>query len=98
MAAKKHFQGPAYDHDRSPDYNFRKDFGGQGLHDKPSADRQIQWQMEQKSKKLAISEENWQKIVQCWQDFVDQDYDDRADALFSLIAELIMHGNDPPTE
>jgi hypothetical protein len=97
MAADKHFHGPAYDHDKSPDYNFKKDFG-QGLHDKPSVDRQLQWQKEEKSKKLAISEDNWQKIVQCWEDFIDQDYDDRADALFSLIAELIMHGNDPPTE
>jgi len=106
MAAKKNFHGP-YDDDRSPDYNVYKDFAPKNVQQKmfkqheasweKSNEQRMQRQMEEKSKKFFIGEENWRKILQCWEDFIDQDYDDRADALFSLIEEL-MHENDPPVE
>jgi hypothetical protein len=98
MAAKKSFHGH-YDHDNSPDYNFRKDFGP-NVREKMLKQHEDSWekkneqrmqrQMEEQSKKFFIGEENWRKIVQCWEDFLTEDYDDRADALFSLIEELIL--------
>lgn len=60
-------------------------------------DPPLQREMEEKTKPFFIGEQNWRKILQCWQDFIDQDYEDRSDALFSLVEELI-HENDPQSE
>lgn len=99
MAAKKNLYGP-YDDDRSPDYNVRKGLNNSRFFkekDHVRREEEMQRGMEKKTKTFFIGEENWRKIIQCWEDFIDQDYEDRADALFSLIEEL-MHENDPPVE
>jgi hypothetical protein len=96
MAADKHGH---YDYDRSPDYNFRKDFGPNVVKKKfkqqeapweKVREQEMQRQMEKGTKKFFVGEENWRKIIQCWEDFIDQEYEDRSDALFSLIEELIL--------
>lgn len=99
MAAKKNFHGP-YDDDRSPDYNVYKDFGPKNVQQKmfkqhessweKAREQEMQRQMEKGTKKFFVGEENWRKIIQCWEDFIDQEYEDRSDALFSLIEELIL--------
>lgn len=102
MAVKKNLYG-FYDDDRSPDYNYNYNVNvrnnSRPLKEKDHVRREEKMQrgMEEKTKTFFIGEENWRKIIQCWEDFIDQEYEDRADALFSLIEEL-MHENDPPVE